>query len=80
VQQQQTDGEVKIEEPHNMMVVPKFIAGLRVEVQNNIHYLNDNLVLYPAGHNIVIYNTEEKNQRYIPGIEGSEGITAIAVS
>jgi cilia- and flagella-associated protein 57 len=44
-----------------MMVVPKFIAGLRVEVQNNIHYLNDNLVLYPAGHNIVIYNTEEKN-------------------
>jgi hypothetical protein len=63
-----------------MMVVPKFISGLRVEVKSNIFYLNDNTVLYPVGHNIVILNTEEKTQRYIPGIEGSEGITAVAVS
>jgi WD40 repeat protein len=63
-----------------MMIVPKFIAGLRVEVLNNIFYLNDNTILYPAGHNVIIYNTEDKNQKYIPGIEGSEGISALAVS
>jgi cilia- and flagella-associated protein 57 len=72
--------EIKIEEPHNMMVTPRFIAGLRTEVKNNIFYLNDNTVLYPVGHNVVIYNTEDKNQKYIPGIEGSEGISALAVS
>jgi len=52
--------EKKVEEPHNMMVVPKFLSGLRVEVKSNIFYLNDNTVLYPVGHNIVILNTEEK--------------------
>ena len=36
--------------------------------------------MYPCGHNIVIYNTDDKSQRYIPGIEGSDGISALAVS
>ena len=43
-------------------------------------FLEDNRVLYPCGHNIVIYHTEERTQKYIPGIEGSEGITALAIS
>ena len=63
-----------------MMLTPKFIAGLRTEVKTNIFYLTDNTVLYPVGHNIAIFNTEDKSQRYIPGLEGSEGITALAVS
>lgn len=63
-----------------MMVVPKFIAGLRVEVRQNLFFLNDNTVVYPAGHNVVVFNTEEKTQRYIAGIEGSVGISAQAVS
>jgi len=37
-------------------------------------------VLYPCGHNIVIYKTDDRTQRYIPGIEGSEGITALAMT
>eukprot|EP00964_Phaeocystis_antarctica_P140150 scaffold104937_cov75-Phaeocystis_antarctica.AAC.10 len=37
-------------------------------------------VLYPAGHNVVIFNTEQKTQRFISGTEKTEGITAIAVS
>ncbi len=37
-------------------------------------------MLYPCGHNIVIYNIEDKSQKYIQGIEGSEGISAIALS
>ena len=35
---------------------------------------------YPVGHNITLYNIEEKTQRYIPGIEGSEAITALALT
>lgn len=45
--------------------------------------------MYPAGHNIIIYNIDEKQQQTISGrsllligvgIEGSEGITALTVS
>ena len=63
-----------------MFVEPKFLFGLKGDVRNNVHYLDDNIVLYPCGHNVVIYAQDSRVQRYIPGIEGTEGITAIAVS
>ena len=37
-------------------------------------------MLYPAGHNIVIFNAEQKTQKFIPGTDNTEGITAMAVS
>jgi hypothetical protein len=37
-------------------------------------------VVYPVGHNVCIYNIEEKTQRFIPGLDGSERITGLAVS
>jgi len=49
-------------------------------VKNNVIYLDDNIVCYPCGHNVVIYYMTEKMQRFIPGIEGSQGITALALS
>jgi hypothetical protein len=54
--------------------------GLKGDVVNNIHFLDDIKVLYPCGHNIVIYNIEDKSQIFIPGIEGSEGITSLGLS
>lgn len=33
-----------------------------------------------AGHNVIIYNIDEKSQHFIPGCEGTEGINAISVS
>ena len=49
-------------------------------MKDNIHYLEENVVLYPAGHNTVIYNTEQKTQKFIPGTGESKGISALAVS
>lgn len=59
---------------------PRFFFGLKGDVKNNVIYLDDNIVCYPCGHNVVIYYMTEKMQRFIPGIEGSQGITALAVS
>ena len=42
--------------------------------------MDDNQVVYPAGHNIVLYHLEEKSQKTYPCVEGSEGITAMALS
>lgn len=49
-------------------------------MKDNICYLDEQNVLYPAGHNIVIFNTEQKTQKFIPGTENTEGITAMTVS
>ena len=49
-------------------------------MKNNVIYLDENIVCYPCGHNVVIYYMTEKMQRFIPGIEGSQGITALALS
>jgi len=49
-------------------------------VKDNICYLDEQTVLYPAGHNVVIFNAEQKNQKFIPGTDNTEGITAMAVS
>ena len=45
----------------NIQLVPKFLAGLKADVKDNVFFLDENNVIYPAGHNIVIYNIEEKN-------------------
>ena len=37
------------------------------------------MLVYPAGHNTIIYNTEDRKQKFIHGTEGTEGITAMAV-
>ena len=59
---------------------PRHTFGLKADVKDNVHYLDEQTVLYPAGHNVVIFNTEQKTQRFISGTEKTEGITAIAVS
>ena len=60
--------------------MPKFIASLKTEVKDNIFYLDEHEVIYPAGHNVVFFNLDDKTQRYISGIEGTEGITALALT
>ena len=49
-------------------------------MRDNIHYIDENLVVYPAGHNTVVYNTDTRTQKFIQGSEDTEGITAITLS
>ena len=60
--------------------MPKFLFGHKGDVRGNLFFLDNTIVCYPCGHNIVIYSMEDKTQKFIPGIEGSEGITAMALS
>ena len=64
----------------NIKVDPRFFFGLKGDVNNNCPFVDDNTVIYPCGHNVILYSMSEKIQRYIPGIEGSQGITALAIS
>jgi len=60
--------------------VCRHIFGLRGDVKDNIHFVEENTIIYPVGHTVVSYNVETKVQRFTPGSPESEGITALAVS
>lgn len=45
----------------------RFIFGVNGELKNNIYLLEDHRLLYVSGHNIVLYNTEDKSQYFLPG-------------
>lgn len=47
---------------------------------NNVWYLDEQSIIYPAGANLVIFNIDQKMQKFIPCSAGTEGITALAVS
>jgi len=51
------------------------LFGMKGDVQGNLFYYDDQRVIYPVGHNVVIYNVDEKTQIYIPGISLSFFIT-----
>ncbi len=43
------------------------IFGLKGDVKDNVHYIDEMTVLYPAGYNIVLHNTENnKPQKFVP--------------
>jgi WD40 repeat protein len=64
----------------------RHMFGLKADVKNNIHFLEEGVILYPVGHTVVIHNLDTKVQRFIQGSHGSASvgkppeITALAVS
>lgn len=63
----------------------KHIFGLKADVTSNLHYVEENMVIYAAGHNLIIYDMETRIQRFIHGsdVNGPQGhceITCMAVS
>ncbi|GFR57789.1 cilia- and flagella-associated protein 57-like [Elysia marginata] len=58
----------------------RHIFGLKPGVSGNICYHDEQTIVYPAGSNCILYNIDQKVQRFIPGTDKSEGMTALAVS
>eukprot|EP00842_Homolaphlyctis_polyrhiza_P004220 jgi/Hompol1/479/HPOL_004482-RA len=60
-------------------VTHRHVFGLKGDVSSNICYMDEQTIIYPAGSNAVLYNTENKTQKFIPALEKSEGMTAMSV-
>ena len=58
----------------------RHIFGCRGDVRDGVHALDDATLLYAAGHNVVLLNTETRGQQLIPCSPDSEGILALAVA
>jgi cilia- and flagella-associated protein 57 len=50
------------------------------EVSNNVHYLDENTVAYPAASAMVVCKTDVKSQMFIPLTPECKGVTAMAIS
>ncbi|KAK9915002.1 hypothetical protein WJX75_003504 [Coccomyxa subellipsoidea] len=61
-------------------VIPKHIFGLRGDAKDNVHYVDEAALVYPAGHNIVIHNLESKQQQFMPLPAESEGLLGLALT
>ena len=61
-------------------ITPKFLFGVNGEIPNSLHVIEDKKLLYVAGHNVILYNIDERTQFFIPGSENSEKINSISVS
>jgi WD40 repeat protein len=58
----------------------KQVIGLRSNVSNCISYQDEQTIVYPAGSNTIIYNIDQKSQKYIPCSEKSNGMTTMCIS
>jgi cilia- and flagella-associated protein 57 len=54
--------------------------GFRPDVRNSVHWLEGPIIAFPAGHNIVVMDTETKMQKFIACSPDAGAITALAVS
>ena len=45
----------------------RHIFGLRTDIKNGVHFINQSVVAYVAGHNVVLHSIETRSQSFLPG-------------
>ena len=62
------------------LLSPKHIFGFGALVSDNVHFVDDGVLLYPAGHGVVTLNLGVNIQKFIHATPDSFGVTSVAVS
>jgi WD40 repeat protein len=57
----------------------KYMFGLKAG-NPQVFHVDEHKVVYPAGHNIITYNIEDKLMQYYPSLENTTAITCVAIS
>lgn len=58
----------------------KYIFGMNSSIRNNIYFIDDQRLIFPAGYHIICYSTTDKSQTYFQGIEGYRGFSCMTLS
>ena len=61
-------------------VTPRFIFGVNGQLNNCLMIHEEKKLVYVAGHNIVVYDTDEGTQQFIAGSENATEINFITLS
>ncbi|GMH77228.1 hypothetical protein TrST_g6546 [Triparma strigata] len=57
----------------------RFMFGVNGEIRHNVDFVEDAVISYVAGHNLVFYDQMEKRQKFIHGRESASGISSVAL-
>ncbi|EDV23338.1 uncharacterized protein TRIADDRAFT_27693 [Trichoplax adhaerens] len=58
----------------------RYVFGLKGDLRDTVSYLDEQSIVYPVGSNCVVYNVDQRSQKFIIGSEKSQYTSAIAVS
>ena len=47
--------------------------GLQADIAGNVSYLDEQTIIFPSGNQLVRFNLELKQQRFIPGSDKTQG-------
>ncbi|KAL2630593.1 hypothetical protein R1flu_015279 [Riccia fluitans] len=61
-------------------LLPSHVFGIHGKMRDGVHFVDDTTIVYCAGHCVVWWKTEEKNQKVVCGTAETETMTAIALS
>ena len=45
----------------NIVCAPRFFIGVKADVRNSVFYIDDDIILYPCGHNIILYSISDRS-------------------
>ncbi|PIK39548.1 putative cilia- and flagella-associated protein 57 [Apostichopus japonicus] len=62
------------------VATPRHSFGLKGDVSGNVCFADEQTIVYPSGANTLLYNIDQKSQRFIPGSDKSTGTSAMCVS
>ena len=58
----------------------RYSFGIKSDVKNNVFYHDEQTLIYPAGTNLVVYNIDQRTQKFLALGAGGESVTAMAIS
>jgi hypothetical protein len=61
-------------------LLPNHVFGIQSSLRDGLHFVDDTTVVYTAGHCVVWWSMDQKNQKVAVGSADTEALTAIAVS
>ncbi|KAI5103733.1 cilia- and flagella-associated protein 57, partial [Silurus meridionalis] len=59
---------------------PHHVFGLRTAVRNNLHFLDEQTIVFPCGNNCARYHIHLRGCKFVTGTEKSRGMQALALS
>ncbi|KAJ9467512.1 77 kDa echinoderm microtubule-associated protein [Diplonema papillatum] len=62
------------------MTSRRHVFGMKADVRDNVHFIDDQTIAYPVGRTFVLYNQVTNTQKFIMGQERAQGITAMAIT
>ena len=61
-------------------VTPRFAFGVNGQISHCLSIVEDKKLVYVAGHNVILYHTDDMSQLFIPGSSDADAINFIHVS